>query len=212
MGDAMWADLEYTYTHAKDSWQKGKAAFELFTLFSLGRHSTDISLQDALHYVTSAALLDYSPALIVGKRLFEANCLPVPEVFHQKPQDIELHQHIQHLESLPPETYYASAIHIFWKRHIRKESQRSISQFCQAFNKHEAQDFFDWVRGKSKEMDRVAFQQFAKEGFLFHQAINNESPLAVSLLLGLGCDVDIQTPDGITPLHFACRLARRKVN
>jgi len=211
LGPSMWLELEWTALYNNPSHRKGKAAFELFVLFALRRYSPDISLQDALYYVTLAALSGYGPAFVVGRRLFLANDLPVPDAIEQGPHDGQLRQHIEFLEGLPNEKYYCSAVRIFWSTQIRERASGLMSRFCANSRNQSAMNFMEWVEEKKKEMDCAAFKTFATENFLLHQAVADGCYLAVDFLLRLDCDINVQTPDGVTPLHLSCRFADVKI-
>jgi ankyrin repeat protein len=207
IGQAMWAELDWTASYDIQPLRKGKAAFELFVLYALGRYSPDISLQDALGYITSAALSGFGPAFVVGKRLFLANDMPVPDVIQKGPPDADLRRHIELLEGLPNEKYYSAAVRIFWSAHVRNVHLNLQSKIRVSFYNSSATDFMDWMQELNKDMDSGAFKVFAKQNFFLHQAVASGCCLAVDYLLHLDCNINNEAPGGITPLHLACRLA-----
>lgn len=208
LGSAIWSDLDHAAANSASEQERGRAAFDLFLCYSLGQYAPSNGIHEALEYITSAAIAEYGPAFIAGRRMFEANNVPVPEVLHRGPQDPELRNSLSQLEHLPNEEYYSAAVRTFWPPKLRHDAMESLAELSDGLC---AIDLVPWIQDQNRQMGSVKFQAYAQKHFLFHHSVGNGSYIACETLLLLGCDANIQTPDGTTPLHLACRCAEVEI-
>ncbi|KAK3365329.1 hypothetical protein B0T24DRAFT_683946 [Lasiosphaeria ovina] len=207
MGPGIWSQLEEVATTSPSFEEKGRAAFGLFLCANIDfgyapRHID--SLQKALESLTVSAEAGYPAAFAIGRRIFEANNLEVPDVFRQGPQDDALRRTLERLAQLPNSDYYSAAVRAFWPPALR-DAARGLLPTLPEIN-----DLFampTWVDDQSRVMGGEYFKGYAEENFLLHRAIISSSRETCERLMMLGCDVNAKMPGGITPLGLACRCA-----
>ncbi|XDG03647.1 hypothetical protein ABKA04_003262 [Annulohypoxylon sp. FPYF3050] len=209
LGTALWFDLNHTVTHAEDDEQRGRAAFNVFLLYSNCRYGQYKSVQEALELLKTSAEFQYGPAFIVGKRIFEANgygdCLP--SIFQEGPNDPGLGGIIQQLESLPSSEYYSSAVAIFWLPKLRLDALKALPTLTTRVLVGSISELVPAIQNLRQTISKDEFRNIAQNEYLLHHGVANGSHAACSMLIQSGCDVNSQMPGGMTSLHLACRCA-----
>ena len=205
LGPRVWSELKYVVDNSKVQEERGRAAFNIFLCYSLGYAHREVqSVDEALEYIVSSAESGYSPAFVVGRRVFEANHVELPSVLRCGPKDETLRQVLAQLDELPNEDYYCAAVQIFWPRVLRADAIRSL----QGLSTVDSIPYLSaWINDQNHAIGNEAFKIYADDQFLFHQAVLAGSYTACELLIELGCNININTPVGITPLNLACRCA-----
>ncbi|KAL9118497.1 MAG: hypothetical protein Q9187_004958 [Circinaria calcarea] len=202
LGEQMWAELRYFAENGATPEQCGRAHFDLFILYTLGRSAPSLGLHEAMNWMAASALFGYAPALMIGKRVFQANNLPIPSVFSDGSSHKSLHAQIAYLETLPAVEFYSNAVRIFWTEEMCGTILNLLPPGKPSFS---PDDLETWIRKSWNEMGHRKFSAFAEEGFLLHHAVSLRHYEATKLLIDYGCRVDILTPNHLTPLHLACR-------
>ena len=197
---ALWAELTHLSMNAKTRQQRGKAYFELFVLFALGSCTLSLEAHEALTYIASSALLGYSSSFIVGKRLYQAHKLPVPEILKTVPTSKECNEQLTFLESVPSNEFYSNAIRIFWAQSTRTSLQHSF----QEYNVKSLKDLDAMIQGNVSGLAGRALSACIDDNFLLHQAVLLHQSSAIEVLLSYKCDINVRAPGGRTALHLAC--------
>ncbi|KAI9695217.1 MAG: hypothetical protein M1820_008789 [Bogoriella megaspora] len=204
LGTQLWAELWNASENAAYSDQRGRASFDLFILHTLGKISYSTSSQEGLDLLAAAGLHCYSPALLVGRRVFEANGRPVPRQFSEFPQEETLHRHLSFLQGINSEQWYSHAIRLTWRDELVRTLPDLIPHLSTA---EDTVSFEQKVRKTAQELTDDQIVRLANEDFFLHQAVYYNNIEAATSLLAWGCDVQKKTPTGHTPLHLACRCA-----
>ncbi|RSL51976.1 hypothetical protein CEP53_008253 [Fusarium sp. AF-6] len=202
---ALWSDLQHAAETLLSDQDKGKAAFSLFICYAVGSYSTCKSIEEALEFVTSAAEAGYPPALLCGKRIFEANQVPVPHIFEKEPDDPNLRKMLYAVQRVPSAKSFSRMIQLLLPQTLRAQQAEALGllpdhQVGQA-------DFVNWITLKHEEMGKAAFQKFAEDALLFHHAVVRSDFAACKSLVALGCNVNRENSAGITPLHLTVLCA-----
>lgn len=202
----LWSELKYAAESSTFVEERGKAAFDLFLCYSVGGYVTpdDESIDRALASLTSAAAAGYPPALLVGKRMFEANQKTIPDVFRLEPKDKAFAQARRFLEALPNEKQYSAAVQMLWPQKLRAEATQSLTPLPKDKG---SPDLVASIQGQCRALGHEKFKTYAEENCLLHRTIISSSYLACEYLLQLGCDPNVRTADETTPLSLAFHCA-----
>lgn len=201
---ALSSDLEHAATTLPPSIDKGKAAFSLFVCYALGGYTSCKDVRQALDYVVTAAEAGYPPAFLCGRRAFEANSIPNPEIFRQEPPDRPIREFTHALQQVPSSMFYPELIRLVLPQAVRTRKMNSLG----SIHGYESNmDFVHWLGLKHNEIGTSDFRQFAQDTFLFQHAIIKSDHGACQTLLQLGCSLNVPDADGTTPLHLALQCA-----
>ncbi|RSL60765.1 hypothetical protein CEP54_006574 [Fusarium duplospermum] len=202
---ALWGDLQHAAENLPSDQDRGKAAFSLFICYAVGSYSCCNSIEEALKFVTLAAEVGYLPAVLCGKRLFEANQVPVPHILEKEPDDPSLRKMLYAVQHIPSAKFFSRLIQLLLPQTHRAQQAEALGLFPD----HEASQagFVDWITLKHSEMGRTAFLKFAEDALLFHHAIVRSDFAACKTLVALGCNVNRENSAGITPLHLTVLCA-----
>ncbi|KAF4494291.1 kinase [Fusarium agapanthi] len=198
-------DLEHAAANLSSKLERGKAAYSMFLCYVLGEYTPLKSACQALEYVTSAVESGYEPAVILGKRIFEANGVSVPDAFVAKPRDPRTREFFEELDRIPDEEYFKTAVQFLWPAKLRSEAIGYLEGLCPEGLSQ--QDLASWMRDKVGQIGAPAFRELAESSLLLHYAVSQSNYKACEALVGLGCNINSQTSDGITPVHLAMRCA-----
>ncbi|RMJ16660.1 hypothetical protein CDV36_003651 [Fusarium kuroshium] len=202
---ALWSDLQHAAETLLSDQDKGKAAFSLFICYAVGSYSTCKSIEEALEFVTSAAEAGYPPALLCGKRIFQANQIPVHHIFEKEPDDPNLRKMLYAVQRVPSAKFFSRMIQLLLPQTLRAQQAEALGllpdhQVGQA-------DFVNWITLKHEEIGKAAFQKFAEDALLFHHAVVRSDFAACKSLVALSCNVNRENSAGITPLHLTVLCA-----
>ncbi|KAK3988016.1 hypothetical protein QBC44DRAFT_360343 [Cladorrhinum sp. PSN332] len=194
LATSIWSELELSAATAPTSQQRGEAKFHLFLCATTTEFTPDqlACTEDAIAFLTSAADDGYIPASIVGKRVFQANDLPVPPVFSGPSL----------FGPSPDDGYYSTAVRTFWPQHQRSRVQQ-YSELRTALQSATLES----IEHDFHSMGPSKFQNYANTHRLVHCAILIGDHGACDRLLELGANVNSKLRSGITPLSLSCRLA-----
>ncbi|KAF5970644.1 protein kinase-like (PK-like) [Fusarium bulbicola] len=205
LGELIWTDLEHAAANLSSKLERGKAAYSMFICYVLGEYTPLKSACQALEYVTSAAESGYEPAVILGKRIFEANGVSVPDAFVAKPRDPKIREFFEELDRIPDEEYFKTIVQFLWPAKLRSEAIGYLEVLCPEGLSQ--QDLASWMQDKVGQIGAPAFRELAESTLLLHYAVSKSNYKACEALVGLGCNTNSQTSDGITPVHLAMRCA-----
>ncbi|KAF9775137.1 hypothetical protein IL306_006786, partial [Fusarium sp. DS 682] len=203
LGEVIWTDLEHATANLASKLQRGKAAFSIFLCYALGEYTPLKSARQALEYVTSAADAGYEPAIILGKRIFEANGVSVPDAFIAKPQDPKIRAFVDELDRISDGEYFKTVLQFLWPAKLRLIAIEHLEGFCQ--ESLGQQDLTLWIQEQDRQLGSSRFRELAESALLFHYAVAKSNYKACEALVALGCNINSQNSDGITPLHLAMR-------
>ncbi|KAM0372849.1 hypothetical protein ACHAPY_009454 [Fusarium culmorum] len=205
LGELMWTDLEHAAANLSSKLERGKAAYSMFLCYILGEYTPLKGVRQALQYVTSAAESGYEPAVILGKRIFEANGVSVPVAFVAKPRDPKIRENFEELDRIPDEKYFKTAVQRLWPERLRSGAIGYLEGLCPEGLSQ--QDLASRIEDKVGQMGAPGFQELAESALMLHYAVSKSNYKACEALVGLGCNINSQTSDGITPVHLAMRCA-----
>ena len=188
------------------STRRGKYSFELFLMYSFRNCTLPVEHHEALNWLAASALAGHNEAFLVGRRVFAAHSLPLPKVMRDGPQCDGFRSELHFLENLPPNEFYSNAVRIYWTKAWRVLAPNLLN-------------IPDRLRGKPIGMQLAhcegmtddEFWEHANRYLFLHQAILQDNEQVIADLISRGCDINIQTENGLTPLHLACRLASHSI-
>ena len=197
------ADTIHISVNGKTQKQRGKAFFDLCIFYALGRNTSSSTINEAMNWIASSALLGYPDALIVGKRVHEANSLMVPNILNTDASHGKLRDQLILLESFPQNQFYCNAVRMFWPEALRISTQH----YLRTYIVDEDVSLENFIQTKINELDRSSFFDLAEKWLLVHQAVLVQSAKALQLLLSAKVGINLQTRDGRTALQLACQSA-----
>ncbi|KAI1417916.1 hypothetical protein F5Y13DRAFT_199041 [Hypoxylon sp. FL1857] len=202
----LWAELRSIVDTSAVKDDQGKAFFNLFLMYAVIKNGFKLftNASQGLDYITRAASAGYAPAYIVGKRVFQANHTPVPDILHRGPQNGTLRKMLSELDRSPNEKFYPTAVQLFWPMKLQKDATNHLNHLSPL---NHVGDLPTWIHEQHQVMGKNYFLEYAESHFLLHRAVVSGSFRAYEMLIKLGSDVDLQMPDGVTPLHLACQCA-----
>lgn len=213
VGAQLVGELRLTAEKSHSAKQRAKASFDLAVLYAVGKYIPTESENETLQWMTKAAKLGYQPAFVLGERMFQANDLPVPDVFSSDTHiEDDLKTCLQSLKKLPQNEWYRNAVSML----LPKDEESTIGRQLAALAKPVwGEKLGAWIERQKESMsldgdergeDRTsAFVSFSESYFLVHWATFLHDGPALHSLLRSGLSADSQTPQGLTPLHIACR-------
>lgn len=202
-GEPMVADTIHISVNGQTQEQRGKAFFDLCIFYAMGRNTSSATIKEAMNWIASSALLGYPDALIVGKRVHQANNLTVPNILNTDAFHGTLHDQLILLESFPGNQVYCNAIRMFWPEALRTSTQHCLRTYI--VDEDVSLDKF--IQTKINDLDSSSFHELAEKRLLVHQAVMVQSAKALQLLLCAKVNINLRTPDGRTALHLACQSA-----
>ena len=202
LGTQMWNEITYLAQDALTSVQRGQYLFEQFLMYTLGNPSSDLGLGGALQWLSSAMTLGYPPAVMVGKRIHDALEIPLSSSQSNDMVGNNVQVDDLDLEDLPASCFYSSAVQILFGRESQKKMRQASGKY--GFTESTAA-FHVAFKQKMEELERGTFLHLAEEKLLLHRAVSLGDYDSTLLMLQLGLSFDRITPEGLTPLHIACR-------
>jgi ankyrin repeat protein len=206
LGNQIVAELEHTATSNPDPKLMANACFSLCLVFGSGRILTPMLRNEALNWLAKSAILGSKAAFLVGRRIFEANECPIPETIENNfDQDLptETSVHKQSTES----QFFAEAIRILLPQKLQSDLRH---RFRMAGVTDTAGQMFSWTKEKCDHFQsNDEFIQFANEHLLLHVSIAFQDLETTTFLLGTGCSVNLEGPEGLTPLLVACQCGNK---
>ena len=200
----MWTEICHLAKFGDAVEQRGRANFELCLLHALGRFSRALEVREAMNWMTSSASFGHKAALVVGKKVFQANDLPLPESLMNPIVHNDIRKQMMFLENLPPQEFYCNSVRILCTDELRTFSPKLDNYFKP---NNMSNRFKAWIEDKLTELGARAFYEFAENHFLLHGAVLHQDHDAAEMLLRNGCRINITTSDNLSPLLLACRRA-----
>ncbi|RSM04492.1 hypothetical protein CEP52_006847 [Fusarium oligoseptatum] len=205
----LWNDLQYAAATLPSDLDRGKATFSLFVCYALGSYSPCKSIEQALDFVSFAAEAGHPPALLCGKRVFEANQVPVPHIFLEQHKDPDLRKMLSAVEHVSSERFFSALTRLLLRQTVRAQQAEALGSLpC---HRASQADLSEWFIIKRDEIGENSFLEFAEATLLFHHAIIRSDFAACKTLVVLGCNVNKANSVGITPLHLTVLCAEIEI-
>ena len=204
LGQKVWEELCVISDDPSMSEQKGTALFERFLMYTLGLCGLPFAMHEVLGWLVASAFNGYCAAFITGPRVFAAHDMAVPAVIEDGPKCKQLRDDLAVLESLPSDENYSNAVRLFWTKELRA----LIPKLLPIPQSSDTSTKLSDITASRTKMGDQQFRKYAEKGFLLHHAVLQNDIKGVELLLQYGCDVNLKTQNGLTPLQLASRTAR----
>jgi ankyrin repeat protein len=183
-----------------------KASFSLCLAFSSAQMLTSLTRDEALNLLAKAAVLGHRAASLIGPRVFEANEHQVPASLEERLEDLNIDNRVP-TDLDAEETFFANAVKDLFGRELRAKLRRRLSR--RGIIERTGQ-LIPWINEQNKNLQTDDYLiNFAEESLLLHASIAFEDVEAANFLLDMGCTVDLEGPEGLTPLLIACQCANK---
>lgn len=204
--------------NALDNEDRGRDAFILSRTYSSGfgttfSHPPDVF--NGLKWLEESAKSSYYPALLIGRRIYEANHLPVPEAFSSL---VSIDPASCTLRVGEPECFaYLSLLRLYL--HWVRENTHGYVQHTPRNESIAIKDegaILQWIHSNSFNLDSKAFElnlnpQRPSRGGLLHVASALGHATTVEKLLAAGANVNAFDSRRQTPLLLACMHGQANV-